>query len=317
MLLVVGVHHPHRIAFPQLAEQGFWIELGVGANHIVRSPQNGAAGAVVLLQLDHPQAWKVSGQFLKVVQRGATPAINGLVIVAHSGEALAFTGQQFEQFILGGIGVLVFVHQPMADLFLPFRTHFGVVLQQLERQTDQVVEVHALVSAQALFISRHDARSDAFIVILRLCFGHGGIEPHVFPQADGPLPLTGGGRIGGAAGVLEQTGHIIAVQNAELGLESQSRTVLSQDANAQGMKRTDRDLLCGFADELFGPLAHLGRGFVGEGDGGNRAGIDARLNQQCQLVGDHAGFARTCTGQNQARALQNVDGFELGVVQAS
>ena len=123
--------------------------------------------------------------------------------------------------------------------------------------------------------------------------------------------------IGGATGVLEQTGHIIAVQNAELGLESQSHTVLSQDANAQGMKRTDRDLLCGLADEFFDPLAHLGRGFVGEGDGGNRAGIDARLDQQCQLVGDDAGFARTCTGQNQARALQNVDGFELGVVQAS
>ena len=81
----------------------------------------------------------------------------------------------------------------MGQLGLPFLAHIVVVLQKFERQTDQVVKVHALVSAQTLFITRHDFGDGAFVVI----FGDGqrllGIETHVFPQADRPLPLASRG----------------------------------------------------------------------------------------------------------------------------
>jgi hypothetical protein len=59
---------------------------------------------------------EVLRQFLQVVQRGAAPAVDGLVVVAHGGEAAALAHQQLEHLVLRGVGVLVFVHQHMAQL---------------------------------------------------------------------------------------------------------------------------------------------------------------------------------------------------------
>jgi hypothetical protein len=61
----------------------------------------------------------VHRQLLQVVQRGAAPAVDALVVVAHGGEAATLAHQQLEHFVLRGVGVLVFVHQHMAQQRLP------------------------------------------------------------------------------------------------------------------------------------------------------------------------------------------------------
>ena len=113
-----------------------------------------------------------------------------MVVVAHRSEAGVVTHQTLEHFVLRGVGILVLIDKHMGELGLPFLTHIVVVLQKFKRQTDQVIKVHALVSAQTLFITRHDFGDGAFAVV----FGDGqcllGIETHVFPQADRPLPLA-------------------------------------------------------------------------------------------------------------------------------
>ena len=89
-----------------------------------------------------------------------------------------------------GVGILVLIDKHMGELCLPFFTHIVVVLQKFERQADQVVKVDALVSTQTFFITRHDFGDGAFVIV----FGDGqcllGIETHVFPEADRPLPLA-------------------------------------------------------------------------------------------------------------------------------
>ena len=64
VFFVVRVHHPHRFACTQVAEQCLGEQLGVGADHIVGRLQDGAGGAVVLLQLHHLQVGEVLGQTL-------------------------------------------------------------------------------------------------------------------------------------------------------------------------------------------------------------------------------------------------------------
>ena len=81
-----------------------------------------------MLELDDFECGKVLRQAAQVVERGATPAIDRLVIVAHSGEAGFLADQTLEHFVLRGVGVLVFVDQYMCELRLPFFTHFVVVL---------------------------------------------------------------------------------------------------------------------------------------------------------------------------------------------
>jgi hypothetical protein len=119
-------------AFAQIAPQVLREQLGVGANHIVGGAQDGAGGAVVLLQLDDFQRGEVDWQFLQVVQGGAAPAVDRLVVVAHGGETGAFglvaTHQQLQHLVLRGIGVLVLVHQHMAHQPLPFLPYLLMIL---------------------------------------------------------------------------------------------------------------------------------------------------------------------------------------------
>src|SRR6218665_1845394 len=200
--------------------------LGVGRYHMVGRAQDGVGGAVVLFELYDLELREVDGQLFQVVQRGAAPAVDRLVIVAHGGEMPTLAHQQPQQLVLRAIGVLVFVHQHMAQRCLPFGAQFGKVAQQPQRQADQV---HVLVGRQALFVACHQ-RGDAALAVV--C-GPGqrlpGVQAHVLPLADGPLPLPGGGQVGGAAGcVLQDAGHVIGVEDAELRLEAQPRAIRAQ-----------------------------------------------------------------------------------------
>ena len=129
-------------------------------------------------------------------------ALVSIVVIAYGGEArigaFGVADQQLQQLILGSVGVLVFIDQHMAHLLLPAGPDFCVLLQQFQRQANQIVKVHALVGAQSLFVAGHDACEYPFVVILGPCFGLAGVQPHVFPLADGPLPLACRGGIGAA-----------------------------------------------------------------------------------------------------------------------
>ena len=230
----------------------------------------------------------------------------------------AFAHQQLEQFVLRGVGVLVLVDQHMAQQALPFLAHLGMAAQQAHGHADQVVEVHALVGGQALLVALHDQGDAALVVVLGHGQGLAAVPAGVFPVADGPLPLACGGRVGGAAGaVLEDAGHIVGIQNAEVGLEPQRMAVLTHHAHPQRVEGADHHVLGGLADQALGPLAHFGGGLVGEGDGGDALGRHAVVDQPADLVRDHACLARARARQHQAGAFGVMDSLELGEVQTS
>ena len=203
----------------------------------------------------------------------------------------------------------------MPHVLLPLQAHVFVLLQQFQRQADQIVKVHALVGGEAFFVTRHDARGDAFVVCRGLGLGHGGIQPLVLPCADCPLPLPCGGQVRAAACIFQDRRHIIGVKNAEIFLQSQRFTALSQHAHAQRVERTNQDFLRFAPDQLLGAFAHFSRGFVGESDGGDALGLQPQLNQMRDFVRDDAGFAGAGTGQHQTRTLDMVNRFELGEIE--
>ena len=316
MLLVVGIDHAHGLALAQLAEQGFREQFGVGPDHVVGRTQDGAGGAVVLLQLDDLEVGVVHRQFLEVVQRRAAPAVDGLVIVAHGREVAALAHQQLEQFVLRGVGVLVFVHQHMAQRGLPLGAYFREVAQEAQRHADQVVKVHALVGRQALFIARHQRGDDAFVVVRRLGQRLLRGQAHVLPLADHPLPLARRGHVGGAArGFLQDARYVVSIQDAELGLEAQHMAVLAHHAHAQRVKGADQHILGAFANQVPGALAHFGRGLVREGDGRDAPGVHAFLDHVGDLHGDHPRLAGASPCQDKAGPVGVVNGLELGKIE--
>ena len=199
---------------------------------------------------------------------------------------------------------------------LPLLTHGFVLLQQLERQTDQVVKVHALVSAEPLLVVRHDAGDDALVVVSRQRRSSLCVQALVLPQADGPLPAARGGSVHGTASVFQDAGDIVAVQNGKIGFQAQRDAVLAQHAHAQRMKGADHHRFGGLANQRPGALAHLGRCLGGESDRHNAPGFQTRLNQAANLVRDDACLAGSGTCHHEAGAVHEVDGFLLGQVQA-
>jgi hypothetical protein len=190
-----------------------------------------------------------------------------------------------------------------------------MLLQELERHADQVVEIHALVGGEPLFVAAHDARRDALVVVGGLGLGLRGVQPHVLPLADGPLPDARGRGVGGAAGVLEDLRHVVAVEDAEGWFQTQHGAVFAHHAHAQRMEGAYHHVLRIAPDQPLGTFAHLGRGLVGEGDGGDALGFQAGLDQARDLVRDDARLARTRAGKHEAGTVHVVDGFLLREVE--
>ncbi len=105
-------------------------------NQVVGGAQDGAGRTVVLLQFDHLELGKVLRQPAQIVQRGAAPSINRLVIVAHGRQpsigSMCLIDQEFEQFVLRGVRVLILIHQHMTQQALPMLPHRLMITQQLQ-----------------------------------------------------------------------------------------------------------------------------------------------------------------------------------------
>ena len=322
VLFAVALDHAYRLAVAELAPELFLEDLRVGRDHVVGGLQDVAGRAVVLFERDDLELRIVLRQALQVVDGGAAPAVDALVVVTDRGEHRPRADQQPQQLVLLGVGVLVFVDQHVAQLLLPAGANVVVALQQQHRQADQVVEIDRLVSVEALLVLAHHARRDLVVGALRGGFGLLRCEALVLPAADGPLPAARELGVGGAASIAQDAEHIVAVEDRESGLETERLAVGAQQPHAQRVKCADHQFLGGArTDQRLGALAHLGRRLVGEGDRGNlfgqQAGVIVVLQQARDLVRDDPGLARAGAGQHQARAAQMVHGLQLGRVEGS
>jgi len=88
---------------------------GVVADECVGGFQDVAGGAVVLLQLDDPGAGEILLEAQDVLDLGAAPGVDGLVVVTHHEGDAVRAGQHAHRGILDGVGVLELVHQDVAE----------------------------------------------------------------------------------------------------------------------------------------------------------------------------------------------------------
>ena len=91
--------------------------------------QDMAARAVVALEADDLRAGKVRLEPQDVVDVGAAPAVDRLVVVADTAEIAAGLRQQPEPQILDGVGVLILVDQDVAEPALEAGEHVGMLAE--------------------------------------------------------------------------------------------------------------------------------------------------------------------------------------------
>ena len=294
--------------------------MAVVSDHGVGRVQNIAHAAVVLLQLHHARLGVIALEFQDVAQIGATPRVNGLVVVAHHHDVAMSRGQKLRDGVLGAVGVLVLVHHDVAEPLLIGGPHIFVVLQQQVAVQQHVVEVHGVGGLEALLEPRVHARG-----LLAHRVGGPGLEVGGHHQVVLRLRDAVHQRIHGEALRVDvQAGHDVLVQALQIvGIvdrealgEAEPLGVGAQDAPAHGVEGGHPHAAGPPAHQLPQTLAHLGSGLVGEGDGEDLPGRrQVLLDDVGDAVGQHAGLAGAGAGQHQQRALGGDDGLALGVVQ--
>ena len=314
-LLVARADHADLVAMAHFRPQLLLEHVGVVGDEDVGALEDAAGGAVVLLQHHYLQGRVVLLQQHQVFRTRAAPGVDRLVVVADHGELVAHAHQHLHQQVLAGIGVLVFVHQQVADAVLPLLEDVGVFLEELDRQQDQVVEVHRVVRLERALVVQVDDGGGLLLGAARLGQGLVGQNQVVLPAVDEVLDLVRTV----VAGILllhdvgEQRLDVAVIEDREAGLVAQARVFLADDVHAQVVESGHgKAARLAALEQGADALLHLPRRLVGEGHGDDVTGLDAAvLHQVGDLAGDHAGLAGAGTGEHQQGAADVVHGFLL------
>ena len=228
--------------------------------------------------------------------------------------------QQLQQPVLRVVGVLVLVHQHMAERRGVALAHLRKQLEQVDRPEQQVVEVHRVHPMQValvdlIHVGHHLLERGAD----RLAIVGGGAQA-VLRRRDLIVDRGRGEALGvdahGVGGALGQAAGVGLVVDRELARVPEPLRLRAQDARAGRVEGHQPHAPRAPAEQLFDPPAHLLGGLVGERDREDLprlrlVGVDEKRDP----VGEHARLATARAGQYQQRSLAVGDGLALGLVQ--
>ncbi len=275
-------------------------------------------GAVVLLQADDLGVGEVAVELLDVLDLGATPAVDRLVVVAHHHQAFAAHGEKAQPGVLHGVGVLELVDQDVPEALLVVRQQAGVVAPQVQGAQQQLGEIdHPGAGAGGLVGFVDAAHGGQEQVAAGLDAGRA--DAFVLLAVDEPLGLLGRPALLIQAQLadhpLDQPLLVIGVENLEVLDQLGFLPVRPQQAVRQAVEGADPHAGRALAEHVLDAMAHLGRRLVGEGHRQNAVRRDVQaLDKEGDAVHQHAGLAGAGTGQHQLMARRRGDRMVLGWV---
>ena len=226
--------------------------------------------------------------------------------------------QQPQPQILRHVGVLILVHQDVAEPALILPQHLRVLAEQPDHLQQQVAEVRGVQNLQPLLERGIELLAAAVGESRRLAGRHlVGRQPAVLPVVDQPgqhprrpallvdaLDLEQ---------LLEQPDLVVGVENGEVALQPDQLGVPAQHLHADRVERAEpRHALDRLADHGADPLLHLAGGLVGERHREDLARPRAAGGENVRDPrGQHAGLAGSGAGQHQQRPVQRLDRLPL------
>ncbi len=277
----------------------------IARHHFPGGIEDGAGGAIVLLEPDHGGVGVVPLETENIAYLRAAPAIDGLVVVPHHAQVAAAVGQQAGQLVLHRVGILKLIHQHVAKTLLPASQDIFFVAQQMHGEHDQVAEVEGIGEPQPLLVEVVDPHQllAAKIVPVTLL----GQQAAVFEPIDGRGGRTGLEGFLGNTQLLEhipqQAFLVLVVVNGEIGGIAEHRNFAPQNTHAEGMKCRHPGQFAA-AQQLLDALAHLAGRLVGKGHRQNLPGRHTVFaDQPGDAMSQSTGFAGTGPGQQQQRSV--------------
>ena len=124
----------------------------IAGDHGACSGQNMGGRAVILFQPHHNRARKILFKPQDIAHLGPAPAIDRLVIIAHAADVLMRLRQKPQPKVLADVGILVLVHQNIAEPALILFQHIGIFLEDHHAMEQQIAKIGGVQSAQTLLI---------------------------------------------------------------------------------------------------------------------------------------------------------------------
>ena len=153
-------HHPMRLRLLRVGkvaddllarglrrEQVLFDAVAVFCDQRVRRRQNLRRGTVVFHHHDGLHVWKDLVEIQQIFDVRAAPGVDRLVRVAHDEEVAVIAAQHLHQLILQRVDILKLVDHDVFEPLLPLEPDVLVLLENIERELDEVV----VVEAEALF----------------------------------------------------------------------------------------------------------------------------------------------------------------------
>ena len=294
-------------------------------DHRVRRVEYGLRRTVVLFEHDGFGVREVLFEVLDVADVGSTERVDGLVGVAHDGDpgwsdatcaarlrlgllAGVDARELSDEHVLRVVGVLVFVHEDVAELVPVVFADLRAGLEQLDGAHDQIVEVDRVGHGQPVLVfgvyDGHQfvdvAGTDLISALSGLVVAIDRLElvlpcgQRVFAVGDlaeqhaRRVPLHVDVEV--SPDELDQAFAVGGVVDGEAGFESDLLAVAPKDAHACGMKGGDPHVFGLGPDESRETFAHFRRRLVGEGDGEDAARPEAVRQKPGDAAGEHACF---------------------------
>jgi hypothetical protein len=251
------------------------------------------------------------GKGENVGKMSPSEGVDGLRVVPHDHEVPMLLGQQVDDVGLDTIGVLILIHQDVAELFSISGSHLGMILKQGLPVEEEIVKIQAIEFLLPLpVVPGHGPNVVQQIVeigkplphyVFQRPLGIYGKPHHILqnlsPGEMGPLGIqpefvdTG----------LHEALSIFLVQDGVIRLETHERGVAAEDSVADVMKSSPPNPAAdphGRRHEEFNPPEHLPGGLVGEGNQKDVGWVDSGFEEIGHSVGHHPGFTAPRSGDD-------------------
>ena len=155
-VLVLELAQVHRLALAGVGPEVLGLLGAVVGDQRVGGVEHRLGGAVVLLELDDGGVGEVVLELEDVADVGAAEGVDRLRVVADHRQVAVLVGQQPQPPVLRVVGVLVLVHQHVAEGPAVAVEHLGEQLEQVHAAEQQVVEVHRVHRVDPLLVELVD-----------------------------------------------------------------------------------------------------------------------------------------------------------------
>ena len=272
VLLGLCAIHLDLTAFLILCPQCFSLALGIMLDDRIGCLQNGLGATVVLLKANDLGITVLIFKVQNIFDGRSAEFIDTLVIIADHADVVVSGRQQAHQQELGVVGILILIHHDVAEAVAVFFQNVRELLEQLDRQHNDVVEVQCIGCLQALLVKLINLRHD-FLTIISARFAQQVLCGHhlVLSGADGGKDSFRSHRlfldIQLLERILDDTNRVIGIIHRKAPVVPQILNLSAQDSHARRMEGGGLNIQCLFAEHRFQTLLEFSCRFVGKGNG--------------------------------------------------